>query len=97
MQAKIQADPALYTQAVSQDPRIRVRPRRGAQAMVVPLASAATAGMARVQGFSSGEPSGGHLSALRSLAREQPLLRESALHMTSGLFAVARLVYKGQG
>jgi len=37
------------------------------------------AGMARVQGFPSGEPSGGHLSALRSLAREQPLLRERNL------------------
>jgi len=31
------------------------------------------AGMARVHGFPSGEPPGGHLAALRSPAREQPL------------------------
>jgi len=54
------------------------------------------AGMARVQGFPSGEPSGGHLSALHSLARKQPLLRERALRMTTGQLAVARLVCKGQ-
>jgi len=42
------------------------------------------AGMARAQGFPAGEPPGGHLSALRPLAREQPLLREHALHMTAG-------------
>jgi len=54
------------------------------------------AGMARVQRFPSGKLPGGHLSALHSLAREQPLLRDRALHMTTGRLAVARLVCKGQ-
>ncbi len=53
--------------------------------------------MARAQGFPSGELPGGHLSALRSLAMEQPLLQERALHMTTGRLAVARFVGKGQG
>jgi len=53
---------------------MRVRPGRGAQIMVVSIGKRRNAGMARVQGVPSGEPSGGHLSALRSLAREQPLL-----------------------
>jgi len=47
------------------------------------------AGMARVQGPPAGEPPGGHLSALRPLAMEQPLPRERALHMTTGRLAVA--------
>jgi len=49
-----------------------------------------------VQGFPSGEPPGGHLLRCSSLAMEQPLPRERALHMTTGRFAVARLVCKGQ-
>jgi len=53
--------------------------------------------MARVQGFPSGESPGGHLLRCISLAMEQPLPRECALHMTTGRFAVARLVCKGQG
>jgi len=36
-------------------------------------------------------------AALRSLAMEQPLPRERALHMTTGRLAVARLMCKGQG
>ena len=55
------------------------------------------AGMARVQGLPSGMPPGGHLTALQSLAMEQPLLQERALHMTTWRHAVARLVGKGQG
>ena len=34
--------PVLYTQVLSQSPCTRVRPRRSAQIMVIPLASAAT-------------------------------------------------------
>ncbi len=37
---------SLYPQIVSQNPCTRIRPERGAQIMVVPLASTETKGMA---------------------------------------------------
>lgn len=54
-------------------------------------------GMTRLGGFPSGEPLTGHLSALRSLARERPLPRERALHLTGQRLAEERFVCKGQG
>lgn len=55
------------------------------------------AGMARLEDFPMGKPFIGHLSALRSLAREQPLLRERILHLTNGRLAEGQLVCKGWG
>jgi len=54
------------------------------------------AGMARVQGFPSGEPPGGHLLRCPHLQWNNHSGEESALHMTTGRLAVVRLVYKGQ-
>jgi len=48
--------------------------------------------MARLEGFPLGEPPVDHLSALHSLVREQPLLRERALHLTGGRLA-EELIY----
>jgi len=52
--------------------------------------------MARLEGFPSGKPPTGHLPALRSLAMEQPLPRERALHLTGGRLAEGRFACKGQ-
>jgi len=53
--------------------------------------------MDRMEGFPAGESLTSHLSALRSLAREQPLLQERALHLAGQRLAEERFVYKGQG
>jgi len=53
------------------------------------------AGMARVQGFPSGEPPGGHLLRCTLLQWNNHCGEERALHMTTGRLAVARLVGKG--
>jgi len=92
-----QSKPALYPQVTSQNPCTRVRPRRGAQPMVVPLASVSNAGMARVQGFPAGESPGGHLLRCTLLQWNNHCGEEHALHMITGRLAVARLVGKGQG
>jgi len=52
-------------------------------------------GMARLEEFPAGEPLTSHLSALLSLAREQPLLRVRALHLTGQKLAEGRFVCKG--
>jgi len=55
------------------------------------------AGMARVQGFPSGEPPGCHLLRCALLQWNNHSGEERALHMTTGQLAVVRLMYKGQG
>jgi len=64
--------------------------------MVVPLAKHCNAGMARVQGFPSGEPPSGHLLRCALLQWNNHCGEERALHMTTGRLAVARLMGKGQ-
>jgi len=70
---------------------------RGAQPMVVPLASVSNAGMIHVQGLPSGELLGSHLLRCALLQWNNHCGEERALHMTTERLAVARLVCKGQG
>jgi len=53
--------PALYTQITLQNLSRRVRPRRGAQGNGYSIGKRRNAGMARLEGFPSGEPPVGHL------------------------------------
>jgi len=71
--------------------------------MVCSIGKRRNAGMARVQGLPSGEPSSGHLLRCASLQWNNHCGGEHALHtksrvcgMTTGRLAVARFVGKGQ-